>query len=63
MITRPDYIVYIWLIPLVLFILLPLCLLGVYLLGQFIVFMLFPRRKREQKRKQTLPERDMEKVL
>ncbi len=63
MITHSDYIVYIWLLPLILFIILPLCMLVVYLLGRLIYFMLFPRRMREQEVESTIPEKDMEKVL
>ena len=63
MIIRPDYIVYIWLIPLIIFVLLPLCMLVVYLLGRVIRFMFFSRRMREKKVQSTIPERDMEKVL
>jgi len=63
MINLPDYIVYLWLLPLILFVVLPLCLSLVYFLGRFIGFMLFPRRMREQEVKATIPERDMEQVL
>lgn len=63
MIIRPDYIVYIWLLPLTLFIIIPLCMLAAYLLVRFIGFMLLPRRFREQEVQTTIPEQDMEKVL
>lgn len=63
MMSNPGYIVYIWLLPLVLFIILPLCMFVVYLLGRFIYFMFSPKRMREQDVESTIPERDMGKVL
>ena len=63
MIIHPDYIVYIWLIPLVLFVLLPLCMLVVYLLVRLLYFMFFPRRMRVQKVQSGIPGRKMEKAL
>ncbi|MFT5726824.1 MAG: hypothetical protein ACI8PB_000956 [Desulforhopalus sp.] len=63
MIISPDYIVYIWLIPLVLFVLLPLSMLVVYLFVRFLHFMFFPKKMREVKVQSGIPERKMEKAL
>jgi hypothetical protein len=63
MIISPDYIVYIWLIPLVLFILLPLSMLVVYLFVRFLHFMFFPKRMRGLKVQSDIPERKMENTL
>lgn len=60
---RTDIIVYIWLLPLLLFVVIPLCMLAVYSVWRFIYFMLFPRRMREQKVEKKIPERDLEKAL
>lgn len=45
----PDVIIYIWLLPLALYVVLPLSLLGVYLLVRLIHFMFFPRRPKVHK--------------
>lgn len=63
MIINPDYIVYIWLIPLIVFILLPLSILVVYLFIRFLHFMFFPKTMREVKVQSGIPERKMEKAL
>ncbi len=44
----PDIIVYIWLLPLAVFIVLPLSMLVVYLVGRLVHFMLFPKRMLEE---------------
>lgn len=44
----PNVIVYIWLLPLAVFILLPLSMLAVYLVARLAHFMLFPKRVLEE---------------
>jgi len=60
---RTDIIAYIWLLPIFLFVILPLCVLVVYSFWRLIYFMLFPRRMREQEVEADIAERNMEKVL
>lgn len=57
-----NVIVFIWLIPLGLNIVLPLLLLVAYLLVRFIYFMLFPHRLRGKKKKTDLPQALMGKI-
>ena len=40
----PEVITFLWLLPLTLYVVLPLLMLVAYLLGRFIHFMLFPKR-------------------
>jgi len=63
MIISPDYIVYIWLIPLVLFVLLPLSMFVVYLFFRLLQFLFFPKRMREMKVQYGIPEQKMENAL
>lgn len=60
---RTDIIVYIWLLPLFFFVILPLSMLVVYTFWRLIYFMLFPRRMREQEVEEDISERNIEKVL
>lgn len=60
---RTDIIVYIWLLPLFFFVILPLSMLVVYTFWRLIYFMFFPRRVREQEVEEDISERNIEKVL
>jgi ABC-type Fe3+ transport system permease subunit len=60
---RTDIIVYIWLLPLFFFVILPLSMLVVYTFWRLIYFMFFPRRMREQEVEEDISERNIEKVL
>lgn len=60
--TLPEIIAYIWLIPLFLFVILPLSMLVVYLLGRLIHFMLFPKRILDREPIVNMPEAELEKV-
>lgn len=60
---RTDIIVYIWLLPLFFFVILPLSMLVVYTFRRLIYFMFFPRRMREQEVEEDISERNIEKVL
>lgn len=59
----PNIIVYIWLLPLALFIVLPLSMLVVYLLGRLVHFMLFPKRLAQEEAVSALSADDLEKVV
>jgi hypothetical protein len=57
-----EYIVYIWLLPLALYIVLPLSMLAVYLIGRLIHFMLFPKRLQVDEEIPLMPESRLEKI-
>ncbi|BHH82516.1 hypothetical protein [Desulforhopalus sp. 52FAK] len=57
-----ETIIFIWLLPLALYVVLPLSMLMIYLLGRLIHFMLFPKRVVQEEIAPGLPVGDFEKV-
>lgn len=58
----PEFIVFIWLLPLALYVVLPLAMLSIYLLGRFIHFMLFPKKLQVDQEVPGIPEGRLEKI-
>jgi len=58
----PDYIVYIWLAPLVLYVVIPVLTLTVYLVGRLVHFMLFPKRVLQEEKGLAVPAGEFENI-